>query len=92
MAGKDLMFLARAMTVSLAALGAYFAVAKNQSWQLAGIWWGLVLFFVVRAVQSGLRLCSQRMTDEVHVPHVTPFEADQLEAIVQTGDAAPQPF
>ena len=91
MAGKDLLFLARAMTVSLGVLGAYFAVAKSQTWQLAGIWWGLVLFFGVRALQSGLRLYSQRMA-KVHVPHVTTFEADQLEAIIKTGEAAPQPF
>lgn len=91
MAGKDLMFLARAMTVSLMALGAYFSVAKSQNWQLGGIWWGLVLFFLVRAAQSGLRLYSQHL-DRYHVPDVTPFEADQLQSIAQAGDAAPQPL
>lgn len=91
MAGKDLMFLARAMTVSLLALGVYFSAAKNQGWQLSGIWWGLVLFFFVRAAQSGLRLYAQHQS-QYDVPHVTPFEADQLQSIVQTGEAAPQPL
>ena len=90
-AGKDLLFLAQAMTVSLVALGAYFTAAKSQGWQLGGVWWGLVLFFFVRAAQSGLRLYAQHQS-QYHIPHLTPFEADQLQAIAQTGDAAPQPL
>ena len=91
MAGKDLMFLAQAMTVSLVILGAYFSAAKSQGWQLGGVWWGLVLFFFVRAAQSGLRLYAQQHS-QYHIPHVTSFEADQLQSIAQTGDAAPQPL
>ena len=87
MACKDLLFLARAMTVSFLALVVYFAAAKAQGCQLGGIWWGLVLFFLIRAVQSCYRLYSQHLT--AHQTHkVSSFESDKLQAVAITAEAS----
>ena len=87
MACKDLLFLARVMTISLAVLIGYFSVAKNQGWQLGGIWWGLVLFFLLRAAQSMYRVYQQHLSAQ-HVSTVTPFESDKLQAVALTGEAS----
>ena len=86
MACKDLLFLARAMTISLFALVAYFTTAKAQGWQLGGIWWGLVLFFLIRAVQSSYRVYSRHLTAH-SVPSMSPFESDKLQAVTLTAEA-----
>ena len=86
MACRDLIFLAQAMTVSLVVLIAYFTVAKAQGWQLGGIWWGLALFFFVRAVQSSYRVYARHLCTQ-SVPKVSPFEADKLQAVAITGEA-----
>lgn len=86
MACKDLLFLAQAMTVSLAVLVGYFSVAKAQGWQLGGIWWGLALFFLIRAVQSSFRVYSHHLSAR-SVPAMSTFEADKLQAVAITGEA-----
>ena len=86
MACKDLLFLARAMTVSLAVLVGYFSVAKAQGWQLGGIWWGLALFFFIRAMQSSFRVYSHHLSAQ-SVPAMSPSEADKLQAVAITGEA-----
>jgi len=86
MACRDLLFLARAMTVSLVVLVCYFSVAKAQSWQLGGIWWGLALFFFIRAVQSSHRVYSHHLSAR-SVPSISSFESDKLQAVAITGEA-----
>ena len=86
MACKDLLFLARAMTVSLAMLMAYFTVAKAWGWQLGGIWWGLVLFFFVRALQSCHRVYSGHLTAQ-QISTVSSFESDKLQAVAISGES-----
>lgn len=87
MACKDLLFLARAMTLSLVALVAYFTTAKAQGWQLGGIWWGLVLFFLIRAVQSSQRVYLRHLSAQ-QMPTVSPFESDKLQAVALIQDAS----
>ena len=89
MACKDLLFLAWAMIVSLGVLVIYFSVAKSQGWQLGGIWWGLALFFLIRAVQSNYRVYSCHLR-AVYVSKLSQFEADKLRAIALTGEATGQ--
>lgn len=86
MACKDLLFLARAMTISFLALVAYFTATKAQAWQLGGIWWGLVLFFLIRAVQSCYHLYSRHLsTHQLHT--ISSFESDKLQALAITAEA-----
>ena len=85
MACKDLLFLARAMTISLVLLVAYFTAAKAQGWQLGGIWWGLVLFFLVRALQSCHRVYSGHLTGQ-KISTVSSFESDKLQAVAVSGE------
>ena len=87
MACKDLLFLARAMVVSLFALVAYFPAAKAQGWQLGGIWWGLVLFFLLRAIQSCSRICTRHLSFG-QVPVVSQHEADKLQAVAIAKEAS----
>lgn len=87
MACKDLLFLARAMTVSFLALVVYFTAAKAQGWQLGGVWWGLVLFFLIRAVQSCYHTYSSHLAS--HQTHtISSFESEQLQAVTITAEAS----
>ncbi|KAK9830569.1 hypothetical protein WJX72_012538 [[Myrmecia] bisecta] len=65
MANKDLHYIARAMAINLAVLAAYLALASKWSgWSLGGVWWGLVLFFGMRALQSTARLALTVFNDK----------------------------
>lgn len=57
MSRRDYAYLARAMLVSLALLAAFLgACAVRGAVGLPAVWWGLVVFFGARAVQSVTRL------------------------------------
>lgn len=44
--------MARAMVVTLACLTVFLWQSQTRAWGLPGVWWGLTLFFAVRAAQS----------------------------------------
>ena len=75
------------MTISLFVLVGYFSFAKSHGWQLGGIWWGLVLFFLLRAAQSAYRVYARHLSAR-RVSTVSPFEADKLQAGLLTGEAS----
>jgi Na+-driven multidrug efflux pump len=58
LARRDLAYVARAFMVTLAALAVFVSVFVKgpQGMGLVGVWWGLVLFFGLRCVQSVGRL------------------------------------
>lgn len=57
LACRDLVYLARAFTLTFAALVAYIVLGvQPHGWGLSGVWWGLTLFFGLRAVQSTARV------------------------------------
>ena len=87
MASKDLLVLARAMAVSFTAVVTYFKVMKGQGWQLGGTWWGLCLFFLIRALQSCHHLYSrQQSAQQMHT--ISAFESDKLQAVAITAEAS----
>jgi hypothetical protein len=62
-ATKQLSFLVKAMFGTLAVVAVYYAIGLRQpGWGLGGVWWGLALFFAMRAVQSTTRLVQTRLT------------------------------
>lgn len=58
LARRDLAYVARAFLLTLAALAAFvtLGVRGPYGWGLDGVWWGLVLFFGLRCIQSVGRL------------------------------------
>lgn len=87
MASKDLLFLARAMAISFTAVVIYFKAITGQGWQLGGTWWGLCLFFCIRAVQSCHHLySSQQSAQQMHT--ISGFESDKLRAVAITAEAS----
>lgn len=68
MSQRDYAFLARAMFISLALLAGFLsACAAGGHVGLHTVWWGLVVFFGVRAVQSVTRLWLRRRDVEAGV-------------------------
>jgi Na+-driven multidrug efflux pump len=55
---RDHVYVARAMAVTLTLSLCFFAASIKLGWGLAGVWWGLVLFFGMRFAQSVPRLIS----------------------------------
>lgn len=49
---KDLQYVARSMIITLIATASFFGASWRLGWGIAGVWWGLVLFFGLRSVQS----------------------------------------
>lgn len=67
LASKDLGYVARSFLVTLGALALYITYGvKAQGWGLAGVWWGLVFFFALRALQSVSRLLWLLNKKELH--------------------------
>eukprot|EP00983_Pelagomonas_calceolata_P074563 1152605-Pelagomonas_calceolata.AAC.6 len=70
--------------VTLTGICAYFWHCRKYDWGLSGVWWGLVLFFLLRAGQSSLRALwllrsgrvlavgSDSMKDENGLPSAAP--------------------
>jgi len=54
LASKDLTYVARSHLVTLSGICAYFWYCRKGDWGLGGVWWGLVLFFLLRAGQVGV--------------------------------------
>lgn len=54
-------YVARSFLVTLAALAGYMWLSRAAGWGLAGVWWGIVLFFGVRAAQSTGRVLLRHM-------------------------------
>ncbi|KXZ56871.1 hypothetical protein GPECTOR_1g786 [Gonium pectorale] len=48
----DTRYVATSYVITLVALGAFMAVSRALGWDLPGVWWGVVVFFGVRALQS----------------------------------------
>lgn len=58
LASRDLSYMAKTMAVNLVTLTAFFSYARKASWGLAGVWWGLVIFFGLRASASLWRIAN----------------------------------
>ena len=68
MSRRDYVFLARAMLASLVLLAAFLGTcAARGHVGLPAVWWGLVVFFGSRAVQSVSRLWLRRQDVEAGV-------------------------
>ncbi|KAL6758381.1 hypothetical protein V8C86DRAFT_2598176 [Haematococcus lacustris] len=52
---RDFTYMARSYVVTLLATSLYFWACRSQGWGLLGVWWGLVLFFAMRSLQSMVR-------------------------------------
>jgi len=84
LACRDLTYVARSHLVTLTGICAYFWHCRKYDWGLSGVWWGLVLFFLLRAGQSSLRALwllrsgrvlavgSDSMKDENGLPSAAP--------------------
>ena len=46
------------MMLTLAAMTAYFYTVRVRGWGLGEVWWGLALFFALRALQSTTKVIS----------------------------------
>ena len=65
-ATKQLPYLVKAMFVTLAVVALYYFAGMRQPWWgLGGVWWGLALFFAMRAMQSSSRLFQTRLANNV---------------------------
>lgn len=47
--------------MTLVALAGYMWLCRTQAWGLGGVWWGIVIFFGVRAAQSFGRVWFKHM-------------------------------
>lgn len=56
LAQKDLAYMAQTMAVNLITLTAFFVWVRRAGLGLAGVWWGLVIFFGLRAAASLYRI------------------------------------
>ncbi len=60
---KDARYVARAMLVTAGVVAAFVWWVRSNPLTLSGVWWGLVVFFVMRTLQSMPRLASQLLND-----------------------------
>ena len=60
-ADKDRPFVARAMVVCLLVLAGFLHWQRAAAPQMSTVWWGLVIFFFTRAVQSLPRVWTTRL-------------------------------
>jgi Na+-driven multidrug efflux pump len=75
LARRDLSYVARAYLVTLSALAVYVVAGVHGcGWGLPGVWYGLVLFFGLRCVQSLGRLYLQGLAG--HPAHGMPAPAE----------------
>ncbi|GMH41442.1 hypothetical protein BSKO_09352 [Bryopsis sp. KO-2023] len=59
---RDGPFVARTMFTNLAMIAAYLLGCVKMGWGLYGVWGGLVLFFLMRATWSSVRVFSRHMS------------------------------
>eukprot|EP00959_Pyramimonas_sp_CCMP1952_P181219 3789296-Pyramimonas_sp.AAC.1 len=57
----DNVFLLRSMAVTILLLNAMLYVSGRLSWGLAGVWWGLAAFYMMRGVQPLAHLARHMM-------------------------------
>ena len=60
-ASKDLGYVARSFIVTLAFTFMYMSACRHYGWSFVGIWTGIVGFFMVRSLQSGLRVLNRHL-------------------------------
>lgn len=60
----DADYMARSFAATLAVLSGFMWVSHASGWGLQGVWWGLVLFFGVRAVQSAGRVMLKHLAGD----------------------------
>lgn len=59
-AARDVPYVMRSFVLTFACLLGFMAVCRLQDWGLPGVWWGVVFFFGLRALQSCGRLAVTR--------------------------------
>ena len=79
-ASKDMRVMVRIMAIALMVTTGFLVAVKKYSWGLAGVWWSLVLFFAIRAVQSLGRLASLYGKQETTAPGNSPGESAAVAA------------
>ncbi|GAX79769.1 hypothetical protein CEUSTIGMA_g7209.t1 [Chlamydomonas eustigma] len=53
--GGDANYVAKSFVITLAAVSVYMTACRHFGWGFVGIWNGIVLFFAIRSLQSGVR-------------------------------------